>query len=235
MEFERYNTRLEAGIKIARLIEKKDKNLHDSILKNPKEFFCFAIPNGGVPVAEGFCQIFNLSYSILIVRKIKIPYNPEAGFGAVTTDGTVLLNQDLLPHLNLSKPEIERAIQLTKNEINDRLLFYQISPQTQSLLFKKMKGKTIFLLDDGLASGFTILAAIEMVKKYTPKNIHVAVPTAPIRTIKKIQEYTDKIFCPHVSHAWQFAVANAYKHWYDIPESEVLNILKQSKYYTNTI
>ena len=91
------------------------------------------------------------------------------------------------------------------------------------------------MIDDGLASGFTMLAAIKMVKKYNPKKIFIAVPTAPLHTIQRIQAAVkiDKVFCPNIRNVWRFAVADAYLHWYDLDESEVLEIINNSKFYTN--
>ena len=96
---------------------------------------------------------------------------------------------------------------------------------------KSIQNKTIFILDDGLASGFTMLAGINMIKKYKPKKICIAVPTAPLRTIKRIESNVNKIFCPNIRNTLWFAVADAYARWYDVPESEVLEIINNSKYY----
>ncbi len=72
------------------------------LTENSNKFFTFAIPNGGNPVAEGFCRELHVIYDLLIVWKIKIPNNPEAGFGSIITDGTVLINDSLLYRLNLN-------------------------------------------------------------------------------------------------------------------------------------
>ncbi len=146
--------------------------LRKLILKEPSQFFCFAIPNGGVPFVEGFCSKLNLVYDILIVRKIKIHYNTEAGFGSVTTDGTVLINIHLLSRLKLSEQEVKNSVELTKSEIRDRLNFYN----KDLLIFEEfyeqnIENKHVFILDDGLASGFTMLASIKMIKKYDSKKI----------------------------------------------------------------
>ena len=231
MGFERYESRFQAGEILAEEIKQKNEDLHNLIMKNPTQFFCFAIPNGGVPVVEGLCSKFNIGYDMLIVRKIKIPYNTEAGFGSVTTDGTVLINEDLLSHLNLSEREVNNSIELTKREIRDRLKFYNKESNLENHYKQHIEEKYIFMIDDGLASGFTMLAAIKMVKKYNPKKIYVAVPTSPLSSVQRVSPYTDELFCPNVRNVWRFAVADAYKHWYDAPESEILEIINRSKYY----
>jgi putative phosphoribosyl transferase len=89
----KYESRFLAGEMLIKFIKAKNEKLYREIEQNYKDFFCYAIPNGGVPVVEGFCSQTKLRYDLLIVRKLKIPYNTEAGFGAVTTDGTVFFNQ----------------------------------------------------------------------------------------------------------------------------------------------
>lgn len=230
MEFKRYETRFKAGEMLVELISAKDKEQYSLILKNPEDFFCYSIPNGGVPVVEGFCSLLNINYDLLIVRKIKIPWNTEAGFGSVTTDGTVLINDSLLNRLNLSENELNNSIELTMNEIETRLEFYD-KKIDEEIYIKNIQNRCVFLIDDGLASGFTMLAAIKMIKKYNPKKIFVAVPTAPLHTVKRLQDEGVEVFSPNIRDVWRFAVADAYQNWYDVPESEVLEILDKSKYY----
>jgi predicted phosphoribosyltransferase len=231
MVFERYETRFKAGEKLSEFIKAKDIELFNYIKENPENNFCYAVPNGGVPVTEGFCSWFNLKYDLLIVRKIKIPWNTEAGFGSITTDGTVLINESLFRSLNLSEQDLKRAIQITKKEIQERLKLYDKNINFEKNYKDKIQGKHIFMMDDGLASGFTMLATIKMIKKYNPKKLFVVVPTAPLHTTQRIQLEVDNIYCPNIRDVWRFAVADAYQNWYDVPESEVLEILKNSKFY----
>lgn len=236
MKFERYESRFKAGKILAKLIKEKDKEVFNLMLEYPKKFFCFAIPNGGVPVTEGFCSKFNIKWDMLIVRKIKIPWNTEAGFGSITTDGSVLINEPLLEQLSLSEKDLMNSINLTKTEIKERLDFYSKSKINLENVYNQfIRENNIFMIDDGLASGFTMLAAIKMVKKYNPKKIFIAVPTAPLHTIQRIQAAVkiDKVFCPNIRNVWRFAVADAYLHWYDLDESEVLEIINNSKFYIN--
>ncbi len=200
MVFERYETRVKAGEKLSDFIKAKDIELFNYIKENPENNFCYAVPNGGVPVTEGFCSCFNnIKYDLLIVRKIKIPWNTEAGFGSITTDGTVLINESLFTSLNLSEQDLKRAIQITKAEIQERLKLYDKSTNFENDYKDKIQGNHIFMMDDGLASGFTMLAAIKMIKKYNPVKL--------------------------------FVVFFFYQNWYDVPESEVLEILNNSKFY----
>lgn len=232
MKLKRYESRFQAGRILVEFIKSQNKKLGQDLIDNPNTFFCFAIPNGGVPVTEGFCSHLSLKYDILIVRKIKIPFNTEAGFGSLTTDGTVLINQPLLSQLDLSEKLIKDSIELTKIEINDRLKFYNKRMNLINLYEQHIKKRSVFIIDDGLASGFTMLAAINMIKKYNPENIFIIVPTAPLRTIDLLKSEVDEIFCPNIREVLWFAVADAYLNWYDVPESEVLDIMNNSIHYT---
>ena len=231
MKFVPYESRIKAGEILADFILENDTTLYNLINEKPDSFISFAIPNGGVSVVEGFCSKLKINYDLIIVRKIKIPYNTEAGFGSVTPDGTVLINNDLLYQLNLSDKQIKYAIEITQKEIKDRLVFYNKNYNLEEKYINLIKNKIIFMVDDGLASGFTMLAAIKMVKKYNPKKIVVSVPTAPLHTIQRIENVEVKTFCPNIRNTRWFAVADAYKHWYDVSESEVLKVLKESKFY----
>ena len=163
---------------------------------------------------------------VVIVRKIQIPWNTEAGFGAVTWDGETVLNEPLVEQLDLTKEEIAESILKTKRNIQDRLrLFRQDKPMPH------LRDKIVIFVDDGLASGFTMLAAARSARKSMPKNIVVAVPTASLGAIELLLPEADKIICLNIRSGPSFAVADAYENWYDLTEEEVLKILseKQSK------
>ena len=111
-----------------------------------------AVPAGGVPVGYTVAKELSVLMDVLIVRKVQIPWNTEAGFGAVTWDGQIVLNKDLVEQLGLTGEEIEESIQITKRNIQERLRkFRGDKPMPQ------FQGKVVILVDDGLASGFTML------------------------------------------------------------------------------
>ncbi|MFX0097923.1 MAG: phosphoribosyltransferase [Candidatus Hodarchaeota archaeon] len=184
-----------------------------------------AIPNGGVPVGYSLVKALNGKMHILIVRKIQIPWNPEAGFGAITIDGTVIFNEWLVSRLNLTKEQIDGAVNKTLKQIDERTKFYKLDKR----IYSKFENETVILTDDGLASGFTMLAAIESVKKYYPTEIIVAVPTASLGAVQRIEELRIPIVCRNVRNTFYFAVADAYQNWYDVDEEEVLEYIKRLK------
>jgi predicted phosphoribosyltransferase len=178
------------------------------------------IPSGGVPVAKEMAASLNLSMDLMIVRKLQIPYNPEAGFGAIAPDGGVILNEQLLRQLGLTEDEIKAQAELTKEVIRRRNQVFR-----KGRPFPSLKDRIVILVDDGLASGYTMLAAVRFAKRKTPKKIIVAVPTASKTTVELILPEVDELVCLNVRHRISFAVADAYRNWYDLSDEEVLSII----------
>ncbi len=178
-----------------------------------------AIPSGGVPVGKEISKTLSVDFELLIVRKIQIPWNPEAGFGAINLDGDVILNEPLLNSLELPEDMINAQIEKTKEILRKRNeLFRKSSP------FPSLMNKTTIIVDDGLASGYTMIVAIEFVKRRRPSKIIIAVPTGSYRTIRKISSLVDHLYCLNIREGYPYAVADAYKNWYDLSDEEVLKI-----------
>ena len=193
--------------------------------RGKKNVIVLAVPAGGVPVGYVVAKELGVPMDVVIVRKIQIPWNTEAGFGAVTWDGETVLNEPLVEQLDLTKEEIAESILKTKRNIQDRLrLFRQDKPMPQ------LRDKIVIFVDDGLASGFTMLAAARSARKSMPKNIVVAVPTASLGAIELLLPEADKIICLNIRSGPSFAVADAYENWYDLTEEEVLkDIVRKAK------
>ncbi len=181
-----------------------------------------AIPSGGVPVGKVIANELGLPLDLIIVRKLPVPYNTEAGFGSISWDGEVMLNERLVKQLQLSVGEISRAIEEVKHELERRMERFRGKRP-----FPELKGMTVIIVDDGLASGYTMLAAISSIKKRSPAGIMVAVPTASKNAIELVSPYVDEIFCLNIRETTVFAVADAYQEWHDLTEQEVLELLKK--------
>lgn len=179
-----------------------------------------AIPSGGVPVAYEIKQALNTDLDLIIVRKVQIPWNPEAGFGAVNLDGDIILNEELLQTLKLTDDMIETQIQKTRETIRKRDTLFRKGKE-----FPRLSERTVFLVDDGLASGYTIRAAIRFVQKRKPSKIVVAVPTGSSRTIEQVLHEVDTVVCLNVREGFPFAVADAYRNWHDLSDHDVLRIM----------
>jgi predicted phosphoribosyltransferase len=185
-----------------------------------KDTIVLAIPMGGIPVGKVITKQLNVNFDLIMVRKIQIPWNTEAGFGAVASDGTVILNEELIPQIGLSENEVQKCVEKTKNEVFRRIKkFRQNKPPI------KIESRNIILVDDGLASGFTMLTAIKAVKNHKPKKIYIAVPTASESAIMLVSPQVDNLICLNLRSGPFFAVADAYEEWYDLDDKEALDVL----------
>lgn len=179
-----------------------------------------AIPNGGVAVALPIAQALNADVDVIIVRKLQIPSNPEAGFGALTSLGSLILNDSLVKQIGLTEDDVRLVRLRTQKQIEDRKEAYR----GMAGLFHP-GGRDVILVDDGLASGYTMLAAIHSVREARPSSMTVAVPTSSASAAQKVEVEVDRLVCPRVEAGFAFAVANAYENWYDAPDSEVIAAL----------
>jgi len=183
-----------------------------------------AIPSGGVPVAVEMRKGWPFQFDLLIVRKVQIPWDTEAGFGAVNLDGEVILNEELLRSLRLSQDVIEAQIERTKEILKKRNQIFRGGRD-----FPPIKNRIVILVDDGLASGYSMMAAIQFIKKRDPSKIVVAVPTGSHGTLLRISPLADALYCPNVRESLPFAVAEGYTNWYDLSDKEVLGLLDLSQ------
>jgi predicted phosphoribosyltransferase len=184
------------------------------------EGILFALPAGGVPVAAPMAETLGLPLDVAVVSKVLLPWNSEAGYGAVAFDGTVRINTDLVRGLGLSKSTVDEGIDETRRKVERRMrLFRGDRP------FPDITGRSVIVVDDGLASGFTMLVALEAMRGRKAERIVVAVPTAHQGAIDRIRREADELYCANVRGGFPFAVAAAYRRWSDVTEEEVLEIL----------
>lgn len=211
-----FEDRRDAGIRLAEKLNRyKDSN-----------GIILAIPSGGVPVTVEISRCLRLPLDLIVVRKIQIPYNPEAGFGAMDPDGEVILNRELLSRLMLTDDEINNQIKRTAEVISKREKFFRGGKP-----FPTVNNKHVIIIDDGLASGYTMLSAIRFLKKRFPAIIIVAIPTGHDRAINIIKAEVEEIVCLNVRAGFSFAVADAYRNWYDLTDHEVIEILSKYDLY----
>jgi len=205
-----FKDRCEAGRLLASMLGKRP---HDNSL-------VLAIPSGGVPVGYCMAEQLRIPLDIVIVRKVPVPDNPEAGFGAVALDGTLVLNERLVDELGLDQETIRRLAASRLREIKERLERFR-GDRKPADLFQK----DLILVDDGLASGFTMLVAVRSLKKHDPRSVTVAVPTAHYEALRLVASEADEVYCLNVRSGFLFAVADAYVDWYDLDDREVQEYL----------
>lgn len=171
-------------------------------------------------MAREIAAALYLPMDLMIVRKLQIPYNPEAGFGAMGPDWKIILNEGLLDQLGLTEDEVRAQAEKTEEVIKMRDQVFRGGRP-----FPVLKDRIVILVDDGLASGYTMLAAVSFVKRNKPMKIIVAVPTASKRTVELVLPEVDELVCLNVRHGISFAVADAYRNWYDLSDADVLSII----------
>jgi putative phosphoribosyl transferase len=204
--------RADAGSTLANMLERY-KNSDAVVL---------AVPAGGVPVGAVIAQNLSLTFDVLVVSKITLPWNTEAGYGAAAFDGTVRLNERLLPGLGLREDEIQQGIAETKNKVTRR--FTNLRGDKP---LPEVSKQPVIVVDDGLASGFTLLVGVEALRKAGASQIIVAVPTGHGNSVQMMADRVEAVYCANIRYGWSFAVADAYRRWSDVSDEEVINVLRQ--------
>ena len=208
-----FENRYDAGRQLAaKLTEYKEKSVD-----------VLAIPNGGVLVALGVALALQADdFNLIISRKIPLPLSPEGGFGAVTDDGTTILNEEVVKRFGLSQQQINYQVSQVRIDIRQRsLLYHKNKPPSV------VKGRTILIIDDGLASGYTMMAAVESIRYRQPREIIVAVPVASATALKKVEKIADKVIACIAGFGPEFYVSDFYRYWHEPSDDEVIQCFKE--------
>lgn len=207
-----FSDRAAAGLQLARLFTQRPE--HAAVVA--------AIPAGGVPVGVVLARTLKLPLDILVVSKITLPWTTEAGYGAVAADGSVILNMPLMRQLALDDATVQTGIERTKDKVARRDAYFR-----QYIQPMPVAGKTVIVVDDGLASGITLRVAIDALRKQQAKTIIVAVPTGHSASLLDLAGQCERIYCANVREGLSYAVADAYVQWTDVSEQEVAALLQK--------
>jgi putative phosphoribosyl transferase len=208
-----FRDRFEAGTRLARRLEPSSTS----------ETLLLAIPRGGIEVAHPIALYLKRPLDVVIPRKITFPDNPELAIGAVTFDGSVEINQPLVEKLNLTSADVEELVRPARLEIDRRFAVYRrdrLSPQ--------LERKDVFLIDDGLATGYTMMAAVKSVRREKPRRLIVAVPVSPVSTAEHLESMVDQIVVLHLAQESFFAVGAFYDKFNDLSDAELVRLLEES-------
>ncbi len=215
-----FRDRREAGELLAQVILKKfDGRLVDPVV--------VAIPRGGVVVAEPIARALNAPIDLVIPRKIGAPFNEEFAIGAVTEDGTILLNPTITPEfahrLGITREYVERKAREEIEEIERRRKKYLSG-------FGKIpkEGRDVILVDDGIATGLTVRAAIASLRKERPNRIILAVPVMPAEKVGEFKELVDELVVLYAPVEFS-AVGQFYYDFSQTSDQEVIEILKENR------
>lgn len=182
-----------------------------------------SIPRGGVPVGYAAAQAIGAPLEIVIPRKLSLPDDLTAGFGAITPGGAVLLNLPLVERLELEAEEIKRVAIETLSKVRRLMLAYR-----GDCLPPDLAGKTAILVDDGLISGFTMLAAVRAIHHDEPERIVVAVPVGGSSAIDRLRPHVDDLICLVEREDTDSALSHTYQDFADLTDDQVRALLQNA-------
>ena len=211
--YKRFKDREEAGALLAR-------KLYD--LKNDQDVIILALPRGGVPIGFVIAHKLYKPLDIYLVKKLGVPSQEELAMGSVSSSGEISLERGLIERLNISDSDLDQLISDKQIELKEReiLLRGKRSPL-------ELDGKTIILVDDGLATGATMVTAIKGIKKHNPKKLIVAVPVASRESLDLIQKEVNEVICLLVPDFF-YSVSVWYSDFRQTTDGEVITLLKKA-------
>lgn len=205
--FPKFRNRIEAAGRLLPYLEKYRKD--DGVI--------MAIPRGSVPMAFHIARHLHFPLDILMAKKIGFPGNSEFAVGSVSLGGRVLDPRlDVDPdYINLETARIRKAL-------SDQYALFSGGQQSVSL-----KGKTVILVDDGIATGYTLLEAVQTVRSQNPRKIVIAVPVAPLRAVDFFRSRVDEIICLHQPSDFH-AVGQFYEDFPQVSDEEVVHLMQEA-------
>jgi len=186
------------------------------------ETIVLALPRGGVPVAYEVARALKAPLDVFVVRKIGVSYHPELAMGAVAGDGTYAVNRAVVDALGITSDEFHAAFQNELQEVRRRELAYRQGRPQPNLL-----GKTVILVDDGLATGSTMRVAIDAVRRQHARKLVVAVPVAPAQTQVEFSTLVDELVCILTPDPF-YAVGAYYSKFQQVDDAEVRELLARA-------
>lgn len=205
----RYPDREAAGRDLARLVGRL--RLHDPVV--------LALPRGGVPVARPVADRLAAPLDVLVVRKVGAPGREELGLGAVGEDGVTVLDPELIRYLGLDDAQVHRAVAKAHDELERRLR--SLPPDRVAV---DVTGRDAVIVDDGIATGGTALAAVDVLRHRGAARVVVAVPVAAAEGVRRLQAAADEVVCPHAVSGG-FAVGAYYDDFHQLGDDEVAELL----------
>lgn len=207
-----YN-RQQAGIELAKTLKS---------FRNNKESLIFALPRGGVPIAHEISQALNIPYDVFLVRKLGTPGFEELAMGAIALGHVTVFNQDVINSMHISNQAIEEVIEKEEKELQRRNQRYR-----QGREIPNLSHKTIILVDDGIATGATIKAAIKALQQLKAHKIIVAVPVAPMETVEELKQTIHAIYCLSTPYPFT-AIGSYYANFPQLSDHEVISLMQEA-------
>src|ERR671921_2252972 len=216
-----FQDRFDAAEKLAEKLQwiKEDEDKEEGIER--KSIMILAIPRGGVVIGDLISRILDAKLDVVVSRKIGAPYNPELAIGAVMPDGSFFPNENIIKMLKISDSYINAEISAQMKEIDRRLIGFRGSKDYGNYL----QYKTVVLVDDGIATGATILAATQWLKKKgNNKKLIIAVPVAPKDIADNLNKVADKVVILHYPSSFE-SVGQFYQDFSQVSDNQVKTIM----------
>jgi len=179
-----------------------------------------ALPRGGVPVAARVAEALGAPLDVFVVRKLGVPGQPELAMGAIATGGVRVVNEQVVGRLRLGEAELQRVAEAEERELARRERSYREGRGPPDLA-----GQVVILVDDGLATGSTMRAAVAAARRLGPARVVVAVPTAPASTCQRLGEEADEVVCATTPRPFR-AVGYSYRSFPQTSDEEVRSLLR---------
>ncbi len=188
------------------------------------DLLVLGIPRGGLAIGLTFAQELGAELDAIVTRKLPVPWSPELGFGAIAPDGTLSLNPEVMDIVGLRDDDVQEIAAEVLAEVKRREEAYRGERP-----FPAVAGRNVVVVDDGLATGYTMVAALKMLRKMEPAWLGVAVPVGPADTVEMIRPMADYLLCLHVAAGAPFAVASYYDDFHDMNDAEVIDYLERGR------
>lgn len=181
-----------------------------------------ALPRGGVPVGYEVAEALKVPLDIVLVRKIGVPYQPELAMGAIVSGGGYTLNRDVVDELQITSDEFSAEVQRESEELHRRERLYRAKrPPIETT------GKTLIVVDDGIATGSSMRAAIMGLRREKPAKIIAAIPVAPAESVVELAQAADEVVCLLAPEPFR-AVGQHYMNFGQVGDTEVRELLDKS-------
>jgi predicted phosphoribosyltransferase len=210
-----FDDRREAGRQLGELVAEHERELGTRPI-------VLALPRGGVPVGFEVARRIGAPLDVFVVRKLGVPGHEELAMGAIATGGVVVLSSDLIDSLGIPEWQVARAIETARRELGRRDRAYRVSGSLP------IAGRGVILVDDGLATGSTMLAAIAAVRKLEPERVTVAVPVAAPQTCREIGADVELILCVATPEPF-YGVGGWYDDFSQTSDDEVRALLSAAR------
>ena len=180
------------------------------------------LPRGGVPVACEVARGLNAALDVFVVRKLGVPGHEELGMGAIATGGVRILHEGIIRELGISQQTIDLVSDREQQELERRERLYRGNRPAPTI-----RGQIVIIVDDGLATGSTMKAAVQAVRQQNPGRLIIAVPTAPVETCEQLRQIADEVVCEITPEPF-FAVGGSYEDFSQTTDEEVRDLIERA-------